>query len=105
MRSYLRDLVTKRGWLEQAAPFSPDERILIVAGEDRLAEAKAAVPGLVPYLLHELDLLEAFKGNRKALMNVHLVKKILGGRVREVRPVPVNSLTVYGHPGVGQIKL
>lgn len=86
MRSYLRDLVLKRGWLESAAPFSPDERILLVADEKRLAQAKAAVPGLVPYLLEEMDLLAVFNSNRKALLNVHLVKKILRGRVRQVKP-------------------
>lgn len=91
MRSYLRELVMKRGWLESAAPFSPDERILLVADDSRLAQAKAAVPGLVPYLLHEFDLLAAFNGNRKALLNVHIVKKILGGRVIEVRPPEITS--------------
>ena len=71
----------------------PGEDVLFVIDPACLREARAAHPGLVTYLESEIDLLWPFRDNRDFLKRIHLVKKHLGGWVREMRP-PQNLSTV-----------
>lgn len=64
----------------------PGEDVLCVLDPACLQEARAAHPGLVTYLISEIDLLWPFRDNKDFLKRIHLVKKHLGGWVREVRP-------------------
>lgn len=64
----------------------PGEDVLCVLDPACLQEARAAHPGLVTYLISEIDLLWPFRDNKDFLKRIHLVKKHLGGWLREVRP-------------------
>ena len=75
---------------DQWAIFEPDifpgEDVLFVIDPTCLREARAAHPGLVTYLPAEIDLLWPFRDNKDFLKRIHLVKKHLGGWLRDVRP-------------------
>ena len=67
-------------------PDIPGDDILFVIDPACLREARAAHPGLVTYLPAEIDLLWPFRDNKDFIKRIHLVKKHLGGWLREVRP-------------------
>lgn len=62
------------------------EDVLFIIDPTCLREARAAHPGLVTYLTSEIDLLWPFRDNKDFIKRIHLVKKHLGGWLREVRP-------------------
>ncbi len=103
MRAYLRDLEKKQQvpipatpkiasrykWAVIAPDLLPGEEILCVMDEKYLEEAQKENPGLVTYLLSEMDALKSCKGDADVIAKIHMMKKTFGGWVG--RP-GVNSL-------------
>ena len=107
MRASLRDLELKRQapaivekpvvrsrykWVAIAPDLFPGEEILCVMDEQYLEEAQAQNPGLVTYLLSEVDFLQPVKDEPEILRKIHLLKKEFGGWVRSwIPPTPVKD--------------
>ncbi|OGS32967.1 MAG: hypothetical protein A2218_10295 [Elusimicrobia bacterium RIFOXYA2_FULL_53_38] len=81
LTAYMRDRITRTGWAAMALPWTQGERVLVIADPTSLKPAQEQHPGLVDYLLEELALLDWHKRDFTALRNIHLIKKIIGGRV------------------------
>lgn len=103
MRAYLRDLERKQQaavaetpkiksrykWAVIAPDLFPGEEILCVMDEKYLEEAQKENPGLVTYLISEMDALQSCKNDADIITKIHMMKKTFGGWVR--RPA-VNCL-------------
>lgn len=81
LTAYMRDMIARTGWAAMALPWTQGERVLVIADPACLKPAQEQHPGLVDYLFEELTLLEPLKRDFTALRNIHLIKKIIGGRV------------------------
>ncbi len=93
MRAYLRDLERKQQavtpetpkaksrykWAVIASDLFPGEHILCVMDEKYLAEAQKENPGLVTYLLSEMDEIKRGRGDNDVITKIHMVKKAFGG--------------------------
>ena len=93
MRAYLRDLERKRQaatveppkirsrykWIVIAPDLFPGEEILGVMDPKYLEEAQTKNPGLVTYLLSEIEVLQAVRNEPEILKKIHLLKKEFGG--------------------------
>jgi hypothetical protein len=71
-------------WAVIEPAFSPSETVLLVIDPSCLEEARAENPELVTYMLPEAEMLAPFKNDHEFMLGVHRIKKILGGRVRQV---------------------
>lgn len=91
LSAYLRDRIEKRGWLAAPVAFLPAPRVLIVSRSGALPKARATHPGLVAYGLRELELLHVIRRQRARLADIHRVKKIFGGWVRQITHSPTEN--------------
>lgn len=96
MRAYLRDLERKQQvvvietpkpksrykWAVIAPDLFPGEHILCVVDEKYLDEAQKENPGLVTYLLSEVEELKRCQGDNDVISKIHMMKKAFGGWVR-----------------------
>ena len=94
LSAYARDLVGKRGWAVVELPWTRGEAVLVVSDEEAVQSARKAQPGLADYLIKELDLLRPLMRDVKSMRGLHRVKKILGGRVRQIIPHVGETQTV-----------
>jgi hypothetical protein len=92
LTAYVRNMVTRNGWATVTLPWTEGEHILIVSDSDSLKVAQEQNPGLVDYLLEEVEILDPRERDFTALRNLHLIKKIIGGRI--CKRVPQHSQTV-----------
>lgn len=78
------DPVSIYEWVIIETPIFPGEQVLCVMDPIYLKDARAAHPGLVTYLLSEIDLLGPIRDDHDRLRSIHMVKKKVGGWVRRV---------------------
>lgn len=92
LTAYVRNMVTRNGWATVTLPWTEGENILIVSNTDSLKAAKEKNPDLVDYMLGELEILDPRERDLTALRNLHLIKKIIGGRI--CKRIPQGAQTV-----------
>jgi len=83
----IRQVIIRKGWSPVELPWLKGERVLVVSSDTQVAAAKEKYPGLVDYLLEELDLILPHERDFTALKNINLVKKHIGGRIIERQTV------------------
>lgn len=97
MRAYLQDLEKKHQadldqkpmvrsrykWIVIATDLFPGEEILGVMDERYLEEAQRENPGLVTYLLSEIDILQPCRNDTDTLKKIHMIKKEFGGWIKQ----------------------
>lgn len=80
--------VSKYKWIViETDIFSPKEEILCVMDEAYLSQAQKENPGLITYLLEEIEIMKPVRDELDIIKKIHLLKKEFGGFVKDSKPL------------------